>query len=79
MKIQFIKDHGNFKAGWVIGTSEPSGQRLIDLGVATQVADHIRLLKYKVNQPLAEECIIPDEETPPAPKEAKKPVFSRPF
>lgn len=61
MKIQFLKQHGRFQPGWVIGTTEKEGAELVEQGIARQVADHTRSLKYTLAQELSYECV---QETP---------------
>lgn len=62
MVVRFVKDYEDFKKGWVIGTTERSANKLIALGVAVQVADHIRPLKYADGQAVMEECVMPVNE-----------------
>lgn len=76
MKIQFLKQHDRFKPGWVIGTDEKAGLDLIAQGVARQVPEHTRALKYALGAELSFECVQeganPDD---PQPKDAIKPRF----
>lgn len=60
MKIRFKQAYGKFQPGWVIGTDDAGGQALIDIGVAEQVPEHTRLLKYAVDQALSFECVSPN-------------------
>ena len=75
-KIQFIKDHGRNKAGWVIGTTDSAATALIAKGIAISVADDVRALRYAPNAPVQSECIAPViEELEAAPKGARNPFL----
>jgi len=70
-KIRFIKDHGNFKSGWVIGTKDSDANALIAQGIAVSVSDDTRTLQYQAEAPVQNECIAPIyEEKESAPKGA---------
>ncbi len=70
MKIQLIKDFEQFGVNSVIDVDQPTGNKLINSGIGTQVPDDTRSRKYRPDQQLESLCVPLNEQnttitTPP--------------
>jgi hypothetical protein len=74
MKIRFTKikvtPHRTFHPGWVVGVSDDMGAAFIAEGVAIQVPNDTRALKYPPAAPISAECVPTPEALDSAPKGA---------
>lgn len=77
MKIQFDEQYGRFNPGWVIDCPDRDAQNLIDLGVAHQVPDNTRALKYNPAAQLSFECVTENNPDELVSKDASNPEFPK--
>lgn len=72
--IRFLKNHGKYKIGHVIGTKDSDADQLVFHGVAEYQPEGIKPLKYAAGKAPQVECVsMPIEEMEASPKGAKWP------